>query len=307
MYFAVREDGTFEVMDGQQRILSICQYVNGDFSHNQRSFQNLPSDLRDQILDYGLQVYHCTGTPSEKLAWFKVINVAGERLYAQELRNAVYHGPFVSDAKKWFSKKSCPAAIEGEGYVDGTPNRQELLELALKWICLRDGLKEIEDYMDKARSNPNATDLWVHYLNVLTWAKSSFPVIRKPMKSVDWGELYQKFGNTYPDSSDLEARVSALFLDDEVTNKGGIYPYVLDGNERHLNLRAFTDAQRLQMFERQNGLCAKPSISGHDAEQRFELNEMEADHIKPWSQGGRTSVENGQMLCIMCNRLKSDN
>lgn len=307
MYFATRDDGTFEVMDGQQRILSICQYVNGDFSHNQRSFGNLPSDLKEQILDYELQVYHCEGTPSEKLAWFRVINVAGEKLTEQELRNAVYHGPFITDAKKWFSKTGCPAAKEGEGYVSGSPIRQELLELALKWVCLRDGLKDVEDYMDKARSNPNATDLWVHYQSVITWAKSAFPKVRKPMKTVNWGELYQKFGSSFPSSDELELKVSKLMLDDEVTNKGGIYPFVLDGNERHLSLRAFSEAQKIQMHEAQSGRCAKPSISGHKQDIVFELSDMEADHIKPWSEGGKTSLENGQMLCKMCNRLKSDN
>jgi hypothetical protein len=307
MYFASRDDGTFEVMDGQQRILSICKYVNGDFSHNQRSFGNLPSDLRDQIYDYELQVYQCTGTPSEKLAWFRVINVAGARLTEQELRNAVFHGPFVTDAKRWFSKTSCPASIEGEGYVSGTPIRQELLELALKWVCLRDGLSEVEVYMDKVRSNPNATDLWSYYLCILTWAKSTFPKVRKPMKSVNWGELYKNFGSTFPNSEELEQRVSKLLIDDEVTDKAGIYAFVLDGNERHLSLRAFSEAQKIQMHEKQLGRCARPSISGHQADMVFDLSEMEADHIKPWSDGGITTLENGQMLCKMCNRRKSDN
>ena len=32
MYWAVREDGSYEIIDGQQRTISICQYVEGDFS-----------------------------------------------------------------------------------------------------------------------------------------------------------------------------------------------------------------------------------------------------------------------------------
>ncbi len=31
---------------------------------------------------------------------------------------------------------------------------------------------------------------------------------------------------------------------------------------------------------------------------------MEADHITPWSQGGKTNAANCQMLCRKDNRLK---
>ncbi|MDO4228506.1 MAG: DUF262 domain-containing protein [Capnocytophaga sp.] len=105
MYWAVREDGNFEVIDGQQRTLSICQFVNGDFSYLMRYFHNLQPDEKEQILNYKLMVYLCEGKDSEKLEWFKTINIAGEKLTDQELRNAVYAGSWVSDAKRYFSKK----------------------------------------------------------------------------------------------------------------------------------------------------------------------------------------------------------
>ena len=80
MYWAVREDGGYEVIDGQQRTISICQYVEGDFAFKGRYFHNLQSDEKEQILDYPLMVYLCSGTDSEKLEWFKTINIAGEKL-----------------------------------------------------------------------------------------------------------------------------------------------------------------------------------------------------------------------------------
>ncbi|WP_162510955.1 DUF262 domain-containing protein, partial [Treponema endosymbiont of Eucomonympha sp.] len=89
MYWALREDGTYEIIDGQQRTLSICQYVNGDFAHIMRYFSNLKDDEKEQILNYKLTVYICSGTDSQKLSWFKTINIAGVKLRDQELRNAV--------------------------------------------------------------------------------------------------------------------------------------------------------------------------------------------------------------------------
>ena len=307
LYFAVRDDGTFEVMDGQQRLISLGQYLAGDFSFEQRSFGNLPLDLQEKILDYKLSIYLCEGLPSEKLEWFEIINIAGVTLTKQELRNAVYHGPFLSDAKRWFSKSGCPAAVEGEGYVSGKPIRQELLELAMKWAIKKTGDPDVDSYMDKNRNQPNASELWAGYLAIITWAKTCFPKVRKPiMASVDWGGLHSIHGHKLLDSDELERRVSKLILDDDVQNKSGIYSFVFDNDPRHLNLRAFSEQQKLQAYEKQEGHCAAPSYSGHPKETFFELGEMEADHIVPWSLGGATSKENCQMLCKACNRRKSN-
>ena len=132
MYWAVRKDGEFEIIDGQQRTISICQYVNNDFSINGLAFHNLPKDKQEELLDYELMVYFCEGTDSEKLEWFKTINISGEKLTDQELRNAVYSGSWVTDAKRYFSRNSRPKI--GDEYLGGSANRQEYLETAIKWI-----------------------------------------------------------------------------------------------------------------------------------------------------------------------------
>jgi len=136
MYWMVREDGEYEVLDGQQRTISIGQYVNGDFSLNDRFFHNLTDVEQNQILDYELMIYFCEGTDKERLDWFRIINIAGEKLTDQEIRNAVYTGPWLSDAKLKFSKSNCAAylmANDGGGLVSGSPIRQEYLETALSY------------------------------------------------------------------------------------------------------------------------------------------------------------------------------
>ena len=113
--------------------LSICQYVNGDFSINGLAFHNLKDDQKKQILDYKLMIYHCSGTDSERLEWFRTINIAGEPLTDQELRNAVYAGSWTADAKRYFSKKNCPAYGLASDYLNGKTIRQEYLETSIKW------------------------------------------------------------------------------------------------------------------------------------------------------------------------------
>lgn len=297
MYWAVRDDGTFEVIDGQQRTISLCQYVAGDFSidwdNDKLTFNNLTKDKKEQILNYPLMIYLCSGTDSEKLDWFRTINIAGEQLTDQELRNAVYSGSWVSDAKRYFSKNSRPKI--GDDYLSGAANRQEYLETAIDWISKG----KIEDYMSKHQHDPNANELWLYFQAVINWVRVTFPKYRsKEMKPVPWGLLYNDFKDKKLDSNKLEKEIAKLMQDDDVTKKSGIYIYVLTRNEKYLNIRSFTDSQKREAYERQKGICPK-------CKKHFEIEEMEGDHIKPWHEGGKTTAENCQMLCKQDNRLKS--
>lgn len=294
MYWAKNEDGTFEVLDGQQRTISFCQYINGDFSIDNRAFHNLTKTEQDLILNYELTIYVCEGNDKEKLDWFKTINIAGEKLTDQELRNAVYTGPWLTSAKTYFSKSNCVAYLLAKDYVSGSPIRQEYLQTALNWISGGN----IEEYMSVHQHQPNANELWIYFKNVIDWVKLTFPVYRKEMKGLNWGELYNQFKDQVFDTDKLEHQIKDLMIDDDVTNKKGIYTYVLTANEKHLNIRAFTDSQKRCAYEKQGGIC---KICG----QHFDIKEMEADHITPWCEGGKTEPNNCQMLCKDCNRRKS--
>lgn len=294
MYWAVREDGSYEVIDGQQRTISISQFVEGDFAYQNRYFHNLQNDEKDQILNYKLTVYLCSGTDSEKLEWFRTINIAGEKLTDQELRNAVYAGSWVSDAKRYFSKNGCAAYGLGSDYLIGSPIRQEYFETALKWISD----DHIESYMAEHQHDQNANALWRYFQDVITWAELTFTKKRQFMKGVDWGALYNKYKDGKYDTKRIEIEIAKLISDDEVTKKSGIYPYILTRNERYLSIRAFSDSAKQKVYEKQKGKCV---VCGGD----FELSGMEADHITPWHEGGKTTEENCQMLCKDDNRRKS--
>ncbi len=294
MYWALRDDGGYEVIDGQQRTISVCQYVAGDFSYSNRYFHNLQDDEQEQILGYPLMIYVCEGADSERLDWFRTINIAGEKLTDQELRNAVYAGSWVSDAKRYFSKTGCAAYQIGQAYLNGSSIRQEYLETVIDWLS--EG--QIEQYMAEHQHDPNASALWRYFQDVITWASATFTVYRKEMKGVAWGTLYNQFRDTVFDTKKLEADVKRLIEDDDVQSLKGIYPYLLTGEEKHLNLRQFDDKTKRKVYERQKGVCPK-------CRKQFEFDEMEADHIKPWHLGGQTVEANCRMLCKDDNRRKS--
>ncbi|HDR9280181.1 TPA: DUF262 domain-containing protein [Burkholderia vietnamiensis] len=294
-------DDAYEVLDGQQRTISICQFVEGDYSivkdqstRDTLFFKNFTQDEKTAILDYDLDVYVCEGTDREKLDWFRIINIAGEKLTDQELRNAVYPGPWLTDAKKYFSRRGGDAWKLSSNVVTGKPIRQELLEKALRWISKG----KIEDYMAEHQHDLTANPLRFYFQSVIHWVDATFPVKREAMRSVDWGPLYDAYHDAPLVPGELEARIDALMKDDEVDRKSGIYPYVLDGDERHLNLRTFSDSVKQTVYAQQNGIC--PACSNE-----FGYHEMEGDHIDPWHSGGKTTVENCQMLCKPCNRRKS--
>ena len=295
-YWAVRDDGNFEIIDGQQRTISACQYITGAFSFNSMYFHNLQDDEQKKILDYGLMVYLCSGTASERLKWFETINIAGEKLTPQELRNAVYSGPWVSDAKRYFSKRGCAAVGIAGDYVSGSAIRQEYLQTGIRWIS-KDNINE---YMATHQHDQNANMLWNYFQSVINWVGTTFKIKReKFMKNVDWGSLYNKYKDTQVNTDENEEDTQKLLLDDDVTKKGGIYPYILTRNEKHLSIRVFTDSMKQKVYEKQKGICTI-------CKEPFDLSKMEADHITPWNEGGKTVEENCQLLCKNDNRRKSD-
>ena len=301
MYWAVQEDGKFEVIDGQQRTISLCQYVEGDFSvivgdiPNHRAFHNLQDDKKEKILNYKLMIYICSGNDSEKLEWFKTINIAGEKLTEQELRNAVYSGTWVTDAKRYFSKSGCPAYGIGSDYLSGSSIRQDYFETAIKWISKGN----IEVHMLNHQQDQNALALWRYFQDVISWVEGTFTKKRtKFMKGVDWGTLYNKYKDDVFDTIAIEEETARLIADDDVKKKKGIYPYILTRDERHLGIRAFSDSMKQKVYEIQKGICV-------ECEEHFDISLMEGDHITPWHENGKTVEENCQMLCKDCNRRKS--
>ena len=257
--------------------------------------------MQQKFLDYELMVYFCEGTPSEKIEWFKVINIAGLRLTEQEMRNAVYSGPWVADAKRYFSKSGCVAQKIGSPYLNGSADRQEYLETAIEWIINSKKDKDIEDYMAIHQGDGDATGLWLHFQAVINWVETYFTKYRREMKGLEWGRLHKEFSAKSYNSKDLEKKVASLMADKEVQNKKGIYEYLLSDGVRaeKLNLRQFDDDEKREVYETQGGIC--PKCGKH-----FAIEEMEGDHIVPWSKGGKTIPENLQMLCRRCNGLKSN-
>lgn len=297
LYWAKQENGKFEVVDGQQRIMSICQFVANKTSYKEQAFEGLPSDKKEIILNHKLLAHIYDGEESKKLDWFKIINKQGKKLTPQELLNATYAGSFISDAKRHFSKRVGPAYTLANKYVkDLTADRQEYLGLALKWISNADGVS-VKQYLMTHQRDTDAKKLWEYFRDVIWWVKDLFPKWRKQMRGVDWGILYnnEEFRNKFckNDVEELEKRISGLMKDDVIERKSGIYNYVFDGEEKHLKLRIFDEKTRTKVLEKQGGKCK--------CRKEITLETAEAHHIQAWKDGGETKEDNCEMLCKECH------
>lgn len=317
MYFVDRKDGTYEVLDGQQRIISICRYAHNMFSvkipaatggFNTVNYPSLfdgdedaPDVYTRQMFEnYKLMVYICEGSDKEKIDWFQIINIAGEKLEKQEIRNAVLHSSWLTDAKSVFSRRNCAAHKHYGKYMAGDYIRQKYLETVFSWKADEEGITgkdAVDDYMKKHRNDKNADDLWYYFEAVFKWVRDNFGSFDKSMKGVQWGLLYNRHKDDNLDSSELQKRVKELLSDVEIQKKSGIYEYLLTGKESCLNLRTFSNDEKLSIYHKQGGKCA---ICGKP----FDFADMAGDHIKPWSRGGKTTIDNCQMLCTTCNLKK---
>lgn len=322
MYWAKNPDGSFEVIDGQQRIISICQFITNDDGHgnpiainfngkNNQTFEGLSQEKQKEILDYKLQVYVCIGTDDEKLEWFHTINIAGKQMTEQELLNANYTGQWLTDAKAYFSKKSNNPAINCAFYNNNdkdtllsitpeTANRQEMLALVLKWIsdANPEQYPEPKDYMAKHRNDDDASELCSYYKSIIDWVKDMFPTYHKEMKGLEWGVLYNKYHNEKHDIKQMDAELTRLFEiydeDPDGLNKNGFYEYVLSGDRTLIWKRLFSPKQQRLAWSNQGKKCA---ICG----KLFAFDVMEAHHKVAYGDGGETVVENCQMLCHDCH------
>ncbi len=331
MYWARNPDGTFEIIDGQQRTISICQFVtNNDGNGNPiainfdgkrtQTFKGLSSEKQMEILDnYKLQVYVCDGTDDEKLEWFHTINIVGIKMEPQELLNADYTGPWLTNAKSFFSKKTNNAAINYAYYNNDNrqtllslttddANRQKLLNLALSWITNFTDVKDdtdpnkqepIKQYMATNRFKDNANELIDYYKSVIDWVKSTFVEYRKDMKGLSWGFLYNKYHNNNYDPTEIENTLQQLYKqfeeDGDGMHKSGFYEYVLSGDRTLIWKRIFSEKQQKQAYQNQNKCC------GGRCGREMPFNQLEAHHKVAFADGGTTTIDNCLMLCHDCH------
>lgn len=310
-----------EVLDGQQRITSIGRFVTGKFAitrdGKEQTFSSLAGDQQAKITQSELLVYVCAGTETEIKQWFQTVNIAGVPLNEQELRNAIYSGPFVTAAKREYSNSSNALQQKWQAYIAGDPKRQYVLAEALSWVAASQG-QAIDAYMAAHRHDSGTSELKTYFTTVIDWIDGTFTrAPDKEMRGLEWGRLYDRYHSTPYDASKLDVEINELRADPAVSNAKGIYEYLLGGrtNTQLLSIRLFDPKTKRLAYERQTKeaqakgesncpLCAMGT--GSNKTRNYSLEEMDADHVGSWSKGGASDLANCQMLCATHNRAKGN-
>ena len=317
IYFNQVADDKFEVLDGQQRITSIGRFITDKFAimegDNPQIFQSLPPEQKDKIRQSKLLIYECQGTEKEIKQWFETINIAGVPLNKQELLNAIYSGPFVTDAKAEFSNSQNANIQKWSAYIKGSANRQDFLERALEWVSCGD----VGQYMSQHRNDTNISELKTYFNTVIDWVSGVFSDVENEMRGLEWGRLYEEHHHKSYDPAKVSAGVQRLYADPYVKKRAGVFEYILGGKTQPelLQVRVFDDATKKATYKKQTQAAEKSGKSncplcavGHDANKKkvWPLKDMDADHVTAWSKGGETSAKNCQMLCKTHNRAKGN-
>lgn len=320
LYFNRRPDGQLEVLDGQQRITSLGRFKEDKFSvyfpdKNPRTFSALAEDLKQSFLATPLLVYICEGSKSEIREWFQTINIAGVPLNEQELLNAVYSGPFVTAARREFSNSANANVQMWSFFIKGNVKRQDYLATALLWVSHGD----VKKYMADHRHDESIDELKCHFESVISWANNLFKPSDKIFQAVEWGRLYDSYHNEPYDFEALRKRLGELLQDVAVRRKANIPEFLLGREQEHqlLDIRLFEESTKRSVYARQTQqaekkklsncpLCAGAKKGRSNRTRIWKYNEMDADHVTPWSRGGESTVANCQMLCKLHNRSKGN-
>ena len=326
IYFNKVDGGRLEVLDGQQRITSLGRFLKNKFAVRingmEQIFDGLDEGKQQKILQTKLLVYVCEGegehAEEEIKEWFKTINIAGIPLNHQEELNAIFSGEFVTLCKAEFSNSQNANIQKWESYVKGPANRQMFLATALEWVSRNmDAKDKVSAYMSAHRRDNNINEIKTYFNTVIDWVDSKFDDVYDEMQGLNWGELYERFHKNPYDHTELSEKVSELMKDDFVTNRRGIFEYVLGNcqDTKLLNVRLFDKPTMRKVYQEQTEKAKAEGISncpycaiGHDANSKriWKLDEMDADHVTAWSKGGSTSIDNCQMLCKTHNRAKGN-
>lgn len=320
IYFVETSDGKYEVLDGQQRITSFGRYVKGKFAirYNgmEQYFSGLPVDIQNRILSTKLTIYICKGEESEIKEWFETINIAGVPLSQQELRNAIFSGPFVTLAKAEYSNSQNANLQKWGAYIKGVANRQEILECALGWVASSKNMT-IEEYMSSHRYDDNINELKTYFDSVIDWISSTFIDVESEMKGLEWNRLYETYHLQGYSPTLIHNRVQALYADEYVKKRSGIFEYILGGeqDQRLLEIRIFEEPTKKAVYARQTEKAQKDGVSNcplcacgsnTNRVKIWKYAEMDADHVTAWSKGGATDISNCEMLCKTHNRSKGN-
>jgi hypothetical protein len=343
---------TYDVVDGQQRLRAIWEFVEGkfklpkdaipidDYDVANAAYPDLPDELRIRFDTYSLDVVLVEGADEDEVREMFLRLQNGTSLRSQEKRNA-YPGRMRDFARE----------LSGHPFFKsvGFSNSRFTHDLvAAQLVCLelaggptnvkdRDLNKmyrshqDIDDHGPEAKAVRRVLDLLVGAFpeqapeltrfNVIalycvaaellaSYVRSEFAPLLAPWfldfesrrmaqdtlsedeADPDWIGYKEKISHSTDSEDSIRARMDFMLRDLLVCQPG------LSLKDAQ---RTFTPQQRMAVFRRDGGVC-RVAVKCDGAKVRWD--DWHCDHRTAWTEGGKTTVENGQVACAACNFAK---
>ena len=292
MYVISRLDKGWQVVDGRRRVHAMCEFANGSFEFDGRTFTQLDDTERERFLGTQLDAYLCEGEISEVEEWLARTNVHNQKTDLPWVRDAVYSSNWLDDALVRFSQ------MNGLEHIFGDVPVRDQVSSTIAWAAQREDIS-VEQYMSEHMGDDDASGLERYLERVVPWVNSLFGSVHADvMAGVPWGEYYNDYGREQFNPSEVMSEMERLLKDDSVTNKQGVFDYLLCGDISSLKLRKFTDGETRSLLEKQGGYCAHCGCEVDAKDARISC-------VKPWPNGP-VSVDNAEVLCKKCDRDKKN-
>lgn len=317
LYFWKNTDtGELNVLDGKQRLLSIYYFiyptkdivVTTRINGYNAQFVSLTEEDKNKLLDYEFAIIEVSGNKTEEEKHFFAINKNGVPLTDYECIRGMYYGPFIYDFENYIeNKRKVFDSIKEIG------RGEQALKLLYKFFDLSidkqsaaksSSLNTLKDRLVPLRQNRfnpanfNANEIIETFNDIMSLKGINVSedialtianyIIRRNYNSINIINAYRICCANINDISKWDIETHKIFIERLINDN-----MILDGK------RFFSKEDKDNLYKKFHS-CQEVGCT----EDRY--NMLEVDHIKPWSDGGRTILDNAQLLCKHHNTSKGN-
>ena len=302
-YLWKNDDEKLEVLDGKQRIEAIKKFIQNDLQYNDKIWKQTDSDVQQKFNETELSVIIQSGTEELKRKIFNRINTLGVPLSAYEVLNGLYNGEYLRGLTAYVSNDK--DAIK----VLSTNSRGKNQMKILKYLCILKNEKDLNEYVRKNQNNSFVDDQRTITKNI-KFIRDVFD---------DYGQLdiyfnlsikYMKDISIWKENkSEINSRIKRYLKsnDSNFTDKETEIENIIQAVVQGISVddkRLFTIDDKKELLR--NSVVNDNKYQCAICKKWFYSEELEVDHIEPWSKGGRTVLSNAQLLCKPCNKKKGN-
>lgn len=364
IYLAEEQDGTYSVIDGQQRLTSFLSFINGKYPDgnifkltglkvykelNRKTFAELEREHQNKIRKTTLHTIVIKKESNEdvKFEIFERLNTGSIKLNEDEIRNTVYRGNYIKLLAELEQNETFHNVVKKDNYKKRMIYRGMILRFfaiseksylnyqpSMKQFCN----KELRDnrYLtdEKAKEYRNRFNDCIDLVKIV-FGETAFRRYIPSDKEREQGNwtttrinmaLYDIQMCGFVNYSKNEVLRNADFIREAmielmINNREFIDSILIQTSNKDVLKKRYKIwfekleeiignngyEQRTFSYQVKQDLFIKSPICAISGQRILAIEDAEVDHIVPFSKGGKTELENAQLVLRYFNRAKNNN